>query len=278
MKQTLILILLLIASFVQGQLPIKWTFDNQIVPANTPIVVEFKVDNFINIAAYQFALKFDTSALEFNCIEPIDDNKQPVIKHQDILLGRDFSMEVKGDTASPISITGNLPHLGQGCFSWYGRQGYNLTPGEMRTVYSYPYGDTLSNGTVVFKVNLITKKATNLCTTVHLWTNHSVLKPLAYTQQLKQRMLTLDCLSAISKLQNELALRNQTSVVNTVQPTVTCSDVLVTSNTPVDVTVIHSTGRVISFNKNVTNIRLELPVNGLYFVQVGTKTYKVTRY
>jgi len=158
MKQLLFFLLLSVTATAQS---IDWDVEDVTFAAGDTVQARFQVYGFQDIGAIQFALKADTAKLQFD----------------------------------GLSFTGALPGYSAECFSWYGLPGYALTPGEIRTVWSDPYGATVADGSEVFSVRFIAKSPGTLHENLWLWSNHPVLKPLAYYSSLQSAPITVSFFS-----------------------------------------------------------------------------------
>lgn len=131
---------------------VNWYMENKTFNTNDTVSLKVTVNGFVNITCFQYAFKFDT-----------------------------FKLRLITVNTSPITFTGALSSYGSGSWSWYGKPGYNLTPGEMRTVWSNPYGKTVVEGTHVYTIKFVAKASGSLqgggfsC-----WVNHPIIKPTAY--------------------------------------------------------------------------------------------------
>jgi len=154
-----------------------WTIEDKAYDAGDIVTAEFNVTDFNNITAYQFAMKFDTSNLEF--------------------VGVEFP------TTNPLSLTSNL-------FSWEGKKGYRVGKGEVRHLATFPKGKTLTNGTVVFKYVFKAKEAGILSENLALGTCCLLLplKPLAYNYRLNLQTLSL----AFTSLNEEVELVDEAAI------------------------------------------------------------------
>lgn len=103
---------------------------------------EFRVYGFDSIAAYQFALQYDTSALSCSRIELTDPTPYPMDD-----LGGSFFADLGDTLFFPNCIMGNF------CF---------CTPGEICTVWTNPFTSTCEDGNLVFILYFISKKSGNL--------------------------------------------------------------------------------------------------------------------
>lgn len=98
------------------QQPLIWRVRDRVLKAGTTVNMDFLAFNFTDIAAYQFALKFDPTQLRFEQIEVLD-------------------------PGFPLDPDGNF-----GMF--------NIAGGELRTLWSTAMGITLPPATPVFRVVL----------------------------------------------------------------------------------------------------------------------------
>lgn len=130
--------------------PVNWQIIEQDFQTGDTVYAEFRAYNFTGIGAFQFCLKVDTAKADYLILN-----------------------------GSPIEFTGNLPSLDNNDFSWHSKPGYNLPAGQLRSVWSNPYGSTVADGLIIFKIRLKAKQAGSLSQTLNLWPNH-FLKPSCY--------------------------------------------------------------------------------------------------
>ncbi len=147
-KSTLFALLMSLSAFSQS---LDWQITDVAFSTGDTVKAEFRTYNFTGIGAFQFAMKYDTGAL------------------------------IYANPDDPFQFTSNLPGLDSDAFSWYGLPGYNLQPGEIRSVWTNPYGTTIEDGTHIFSVVFVAKSDGSLSQYFPVWYNHPVLKPIAYT-------------------------------------------------------------------------------------------------
>lgn len=92
--------------------PLVWMVQDQVLVAGSEIELSFAASNFNDLAAYQFALDFDPMQLQFVGFQPLG--------------------------AIPMNLADNFG-------------AYNAELGELRNVWSNGTGETLADGTPVFK-------------------------------------------------------------------------------------------------------------------------------
>lgn len=263
MKNILLILLLPLGLSAQS---LNWKIENRFFNAGDTVPAKFFVNDFTGIGAYSFTFKADTSALKFHLIDftaskQSDFNQLDYLpENADSLLGRTDRTELdKSAVLSPIQITGVLP-MGQGNFSWYGKPGYALTPGEMRTLWSNPQGKTIPNNSHVFTVWFIAKTSGSICSKFQLWPNHPVLKPRAYkANPLTLIPITFGCLEISFKEQVE----DRTQSTVTMFPNPVTEYLTIQSIEPVRVEVFNLNG-TLTFNSTVVgefNLDLEQGVN-----------------
>jgi hypothetical protein len=132
MKNLLIALFLLIGTTLFSQDTLKWYATNQFFLANQSIIVPVKVDNFKSISSYQYGMKYDTASLRFDSIS-LYPNILP-----------NFTQENFGsEYESPL-----------------------ISPGNLTTLWTTPFANTIPNGTSVFKLHFTTKKKGNLTKTL----------------------------------------------------------------------------------------------------------------
>jgi len=158
---------------------LDWNYTNVTFKAGDTVSVVFKTTGFNAIVGFQYAMKADTSVLEFCKV---------------------------GVANSPIVLTGEFSGYKQGNFSWFGKPGYNLKPGEMRTLWTTPYGKTLPENTHTHTVMFKAKKDGNLCSSFSLWANHPILKSSAAkfpSSPVVQRVLCFEQSQQVVSRENE---------------------------------------------------------------------------
>lgn len=139
---------------------LNWSIENKSYSKGDIVVAEFKVVNYTDIASYQFGMKFDTNNLEF--------------------VGVEFP------ATNPLQLSTNY-------FSWNGKPGYRVGPGEIRHLFSNAKGKTLPKNTKVFSYVFKAKQTGELDDNLSLATCclSLPLKPLAYNSKLNLLNLSL---------------------------------------------------------------------------------------
>lgn len=249
---------------------LNWSIENKTFNANDTIGVKFYVSGLLGLGAYQFALKADTSALKFHFIDFTNSTREESFlpENADSLLGKSehFRDNLNSNSIlSPIQITGVLPGLGQGNFSWYGRPGYVLTPGEIRTLWSAPQGKTIPDNSHVFTVWFVAKSSGTICSKFKVWYNHPVLKPRAYKAiPLTLIPITFACLET-SVFESQAETRNNQSDIK-VFPNPVIDYLNIQSELPVQIEVYNSVGILVT-RKEIVSDKIELE-KGLNFIKI----------
>lgn len=156
---------LLFFPFLVSAQSLDWQVFDQDFTAGDTVTADFTVYGFNQITAYQFAMRYDTGVLAFI-----------------------------GVTFPP----GNPMDLTTGCFSWHGKPGYNVKPGELRHGRSMPYGETFADGTSVFSYVFKAKQSGMLSQKCTLATCclSPPLNPMSYRWVLEYQPLTVAYISA----------------------------------------------------------------------------------
>jgi len=142
-----ILFMFAVPAFAQ----VNWQFINKTFSTGDTVAVDFYASGFTGIGAFQYTLKFDTSALR-----------------------------LRGTTnAHKFATTGAVAGYGPNCFSSAG-PGYALKAWEIRTLWTSPYGKTVAPGVKISTIYFVAKKAGSVCNTLQLW-NAAPLWSVAYT-------------------------------------------------------------------------------------------------
>ncbi len=190
MKKTNAFFLSLFTAFsLHGQ--VLWTIPNVSFEQGDTVEAEFHVYNFNSIASFSYTMRCDTAFIDFLLVEQSpefrdEQQEQGGIYTQseiDSLLGKDPNFVedgAKSSLATPLQFTGAMPNFGINNFSWHGRPGYNLLPGEIRTLHSQSSGTTVEDGLHIYTVRFRAKQAGSLSNKFWLWANHPILKPRAY--------------------------------------------------------------------------------------------------
>lgn len=154
-----ILLLLLFPVFLQSQ-SLDWQIEDQTLSQGQTVTATFVAFGYDSITAYQMAMNFDTGALAF--------------------VGVTFP-------------TGNPQGLSLGCFSWPGKPGYNVKPGEIRHLRSMPYSKTFADGTPGFNYVFTAKQSGSLSQKLTLSTccTYPPLSPYSYRWPVIEQPLTV---------------------------------------------------------------------------------------
>lgn len=139
---------------------LDWQIQDDEYTTGDTVPANFYAYGFNQITAYQFAMLYDTGALAF-----------------------------VGVTFPP----GNPMGLSTNQFSWHGKPGYNVKPGELRHLRSMPYGKTYSDGTHGFSYVFVAKQAGTLSEDMALATCclYPPLNPISYQWVLIPQSLTV---------------------------------------------------------------------------------------
>lgn len=159
MKQ-IILLLLLILPYLSPAQSLDWQIPDVQFSTSDTVQAQFYCFGFDSITAYQMAMKFDTGALKF--------------------IGVSFP-------------DGNPMQISLGCFSWPGKPGYNVKPGELRHGRSMPYGSTFPDGTHGFSYVFVAKQSGALSQKLTLSTCclNPPMNPMSYRWPLIYQPLTV---------------------------------------------------------------------------------------
>ena len=139
-KFTLIAFIFTLMCNAQG---IVFQVQNQSFFTGDTVEAVFSVSGFTGIGGFQYAMKFDTGALRWH----------------------------------GVTFTGRIPNYNANKMSWHGKPGYNLKPGEIRTVWTSTYGSTCEDGET-HTIRFIAKSSGQLSAKFGLWPGHW-LKPSA---------------------------------------------------------------------------------------------------
>lgn len=129
------------------------------VIAGQPVEARFSVNGFADISCFQYAMLFDTSALEY----------------------------------VSATFTDSLPGYGiDCCFGMYW-MGYAVEPGEVRTAWWSPsgYGVTVTPGAVTHSLFFTAKKSGTLAQYFAAWPDNPILGAIAYEFPLNPTTLTV---------------------------------------------------------------------------------------
>lgn len=195
------------------------------------------VSGFTKITAMQFALLYDTAALILTSITP-----------------------------------GNVPGYGLEDFSTAG-PGYNLKPGEIRSVFNSAYGATAPNNTLAFTLNFTAKQPGNTASDLAVYPQG--LYPLAYKFPLVYIPLTI----AFFDVGQSTGTGNPATPQYKIYPNPTAAGVTIESEQPQTVRVFDAAGRleqqaVIQTGATYLHLSGE---SGIKFVQIGEQTTKIEK-
>lgn len=200
-----VLLLLLFPIFLQSQ-SLDWQVTDISFNQGDTVDASFAAYGFTTLSCYHFALKFDTAELAFVAVQPL----------------------------------GILQALGLDDFSWHGKPGYpSIVPGEIRHAWSYPYGATLSDGAIPFKIRFTAKQSGTLSEALQLWAEHPIVKPRAYKFPLVPIPLMLAFVSA-----GELSATVDLEASVQIYPNPTTGWLWIESPTPVEVKIFDFSGRM----------------------------------
>lgn len=140
---------------------VDWSVQDVQFTTGQTVEAKFTVSGFNDITSFQFAMKFDTAALAY----------------------------------SSASFTGAMPNFGIGNFGMH-YMGYSVEPGEVRTVwYHYaPGGLSVPNGTQIFSLFFVAKKAGTLSDAFPFWPDNQMLPPEASDGEFNFLPLTVNYL------------------------------------------------------------------------------------
>ncbi len=132
--------------------PLVWRVRDRVLQAGSTESIDFVALNFNGIAAYQFALRFDTAYLHFEQIEVLT-------------------------TGIPLDPDGNFGL-------------YTVQAGEIRTLWSAPYGLSLPLATKVFRI-VFTVRAGGKKLGEALAIDPALMAPVAYNSVLADKPIHL---------------------------------------------------------------------------------------
>lgn len=155
-----IILLLLLLPYLSPAQSLDWQVQDTEFSTGDTVTADFSAYGFNQITAYQFAMLYDTGALAF-----------------------------VGVTFPP----GNPMGLNTGCFSWHGKPGYTVKPGELRHARSMPYGKTYADGTQGFSYVFTAKQPGTLSQEMTLSTCclYPPMNPISYRWVLNMQPLTV---------------------------------------------------------------------------------------
>ena len=236
MKQILY-IFLLFATSAHAQ--VTFTAPDVTYNAGQPVEAKATVSGFDAITAFQWALMFDTAALRLDS----------------------------------LAFPGNLPGYEQvTCFSLHS-PGYTLQPGEIRSLWSDPYGETLSDGTHVFSMHFTAKQAGKLSQDIAIYPQG--LYPVAYSFPLVPQALYWQFIPA--KRPAKFAANDRGESAFSVFPNPARGQVTVTLPASGRVRVFDASGRLESETDGAEGVN-EITLTGaagMKVVQYGSETKKI---
>ena len=123
-------------------LPLTWTIQDRVLQAGETVDAVFKASNHTDLAAWQFALRFDPAQLRFEHVEA---------------LAPALSLDAAGNFGT-----------------------YNIAEGELRALWSVAQGVTLEGGTPVFRVRFTAQESGRKLSEL-LGFDEKALSKVAYT-------------------------------------------------------------------------------------------------
>lgn len=236
MKKTLLF--LLFPLFLQAQ-SLDWQIPDVTFNQGDTVPADFYAYGFDSITAYQFAMLFDTGALAF-----------------------------VGVTFPPVNPMG----LSDGCFSWHGKPGYNIKPGELRHARSMPYSKTFADGTHGFSYVFVAKQAGTLSQKLTLSTCclYPPLNPISYRWVLVPQSLSVSYIEPAETTATDAPLF-QVGVF----PNPTAHGITIQTTEPVDVQIFDFNGRL-THAGNVEDTCVFWALNegiNIVFITNGRETY-----
>lgn len=237
-----LLFILLLSPILSAAQSLDWQITDKTFSAGDTVTADFSAYGFDSITAYQFAMLYDTGALAFI-----------------------------GVTFPP----GNPMGLSSGGFSWHGKPGYNVKPGELRHLRSMPYSKTFADGTHGFTYVFTAKQSGTLSQKMTLATCclSPPLNPMSYRWILNYQALTVSYV-APGELLSVTSLKSQVRIY----PNPTTDALWIDSPTPVIVRVYDAGGRLTN-QAEITDKAALWPLNdGVNIVCVtdGKKTFLKT--
>ncbi len=228
--------------------PLEFFIEDVDFQQGDTVQATFTVEGFSTVTCFQFSMKADTAVFDFlmipddNALLYDDAEEQEIIsvnlkRH---LLGGDTTRPAAQDrsAASPLTFTGAIPGYDAGDWSWHGKPGYNLQPGEMRTLWTNPYGKTVSDGATTHTVWLVAKQSGSLSQSFTLWANHPVLKPMHYKFPLIKGPLTVTYTAA----QQTTATTEPSALDVRIFPNPVADALTVECDAPVQVEIFNAVG------------------------------------
>lgn len=131
---------------VCAQAQVLWTIPNVQFEQGDTVEAKFYVHGFNSIAAFQYAMRYDTAFLE--------------------RIGVEF--------------TGTMPNFGIANFSFHA-PGYNLLHGEIRTFKTNITGITVEDGSHTHTIKFVAKQAGNLASLFWFWPDKQYFNAIAYS-------------------------------------------------------------------------------------------------
>lgn len=150
--------------------PLIWLLEDRVLQAGETVEAEFRVRNFTDLAAFQFALGFDPQLLQYTDMEVLD-------------------------AGLPLSADGN-----------FGR--YNIHNGELRAAYASATGATLPANTPLFKVYFTALSSGERLSEL-LRLDHDIIPATAFTSELERAAMHLVFTETVTSVQDPSALRAQ---------------------------------------------------------------------
>jgi len=148
---------------------VLFTIPDQPLSDGATVSAGFHFYGYDDVASFQFALQYDTSALEY----------------------------------ASMDFTGAIPGFDEDWFSFAGPNSANLA-NEIRSLYSQPTGLTLPEGELVFTMNFVSKTTGSLSQHLRFWPNHPVLSPKAHYQDLSWAPIELVFTDVLSVQANDV--------------------------------------------------------------------------
>lgn len=211
--------------------------------AGDTVKAEFYAFNYTDVEDFQFAMKADASLLGFALPNVVDMN--PAL------------------------------NLGWGGFSWHGKPGYALLPGEFRCLFSRPTGQTLEDGTFLFSIAFVANTEGSLANSFQVWQDHPVLKPTAHNGASEVVGLEIAYFDETTS-NTATPTHNALSVAVSPNPVLEAANVFVRLDTPetILINVVDSAGynvfgRRYEHSGGVESFAIDIPASGIYFVAVS---------
>ncbi len=132
--------------------PLVWRVRDRVLKTGQTIDLDFSVENFTDIAAFQYALHFNPAQLQFEQVE---------------IIGNSLGLDASGNFGL-----------------------YNIQLGELRAVWSVAQGQTLLNNTPQFRLRFtVLEEGVRLSEALSI--NPASMNPVAYNSALAQREVQL---------------------------------------------------------------------------------------